>query len=74
MGLAYTGSPDFNGADTLTVATSDGTAIHTDTIAITVNAVNDAPALLVAASASFRRERAAGAVVANAGHHRSRQH
>jgi hypothetical protein len=52
-GLAYTGSPDFNGADTLTVATSDGTAIDTDTIAITVNAVNDAPALLVAASASF---------------------
>ena len=43
MGLAYTGNPDFNGGDTLTVATSDGTATDTDTIAITVNPVNDAP-------------------------------
>ena len=42
-GLAYTGNLNFNGADTLTVATSDGTATDTDTIAITVNAVNDAP-------------------------------
>ena len=42
-GLAYTGNLNFNGADTITVATSDGTAIDTDTIAITVNAVNDAP-------------------------------
>ena len=44
-GLAYTGNLNFNGGDTLTVATSDGTATDTDTIAITVNAVNDAPAL-----------------------------
>ena len=42
-GLAYTGNLDFNGADTLTVATSDGTATDTDLIAITVNPVNDAP-------------------------------
>jgi hypothetical protein len=42
-GLAYTGNLNFNGADTLTVATSDGTATDTDTIAITVNPVNDAP-------------------------------
>ena len=35
-GLAYAGNPDFYGADTLTVATSDGTATDTDTIAITV--------------------------------------
>ncbi len=42
-GLAYTGNLNFNGADTLTVATNDGTATDTDTIAITVNAVNDAP-------------------------------
>ena len=47
-GLTYTGNLDFNGADTLTVATSDGTAIGTDTIAITVNPVNDAPVLVVA--------------------------
>ena len=44
-GLAYTGNLDFNGGDTLTVATSDGTATDTDAIAITVNAVNDPPAL-----------------------------
>ena len=42
-GLAYTGNLNFNGPDTLTVATNDGTATDTDTIAITVNAVNDAP-------------------------------
>ena len=42
-GLTYTGNPDFNGGDTLTVATSDGTATDTDLIAITVNPVNDAP-------------------------------
>ena len=42
-GLAYTGNPNFNGGDTLTVATSDGTATDTDTVAITVNPVNDAP-------------------------------
>ncbi len=41
-GLAYAGNPNFNGADTLTVATSDGTATDTDTIAITVNPVHDA--------------------------------
>src|SRR5262245_3529296 len=51
-GLSYTGNLDFNGADTLTVATSDGTAIDTDTIAITVNAVNDAPALNLDADSS----------------------
>ncbi len=44
-GLAYTGNLNFNGADTLTVVTNDGTATDTDTIAITVNAVNDPPAL-----------------------------
>ncbi len=43
VGLTYTGNLNFNGADTLTVATSDGTATDTDMIAITVNAVNDAP-------------------------------
>ena len=45
VGLAYTGNLNFNGADTLTVATNDGTATDTDTIAITVNAVNDPPVL-----------------------------
>ena len=51
-GLAYTGNLDFNGGDTLTVATSDGTATDTDTIAITVNPVNDAPALNLDADSS----------------------
>ena len=49
-GLAYTGNLNFNGADTLTVATSDGTATDTDTIAITVNPVNDAPVNTVPAA------------------------
>src|SRR5262249_4439527 len=35
---------NFNGADALTVATSDGTAIDTQAVAITLNAVDDAPA------------------------------
>ena len=30
-GLTYTGNPDFNGGDTLTVATNDGTATDSDT-------------------------------------------
>ena len=51
-GLAYTGNLNFNGADTLTVATNDGTATDTDTIAITVNPVNDAPALNLDADSS----------------------
>ena len=51
-GLAYTGNLDFNGGDTLTVATSDGTATDTDMIAITVNPVNDAPALNLDADSS----------------------
>ena len=51
-GLAYTGNLDFNGADTLTVATSDGTSTDTDTIAITVNPVNDTPVLNLDANSS----------------------
>ena len=51
-GLAYTGNLDFNGADTLTVATSDLTVTDTDTIAITVNPVNDTPVLNLDANSS----------------------
>jgi hypothetical protein len=47
-GLAYAGNPDFKGGDTLTVATSDGTATDTDTIAITVNAIAPAPWIFIA--------------------------
>lgn len=49
-GLAYTPSVNFNGADTLTVASNDqgntgtgGAKTDTDTVGITVSAVNDAP-------------------------------
>ena len=42
-GLSYQGNLNFNGADTLSVATADGPRTDTDTVAITVNPVNDAP-------------------------------
>ena len=42
-GLSYTGNLNFNGSDTLTVTTGDGTAQDIDTVAITVSPVNDAP-------------------------------
>ena len=42
-GLAYAGNLNFNGADTITVATHDGASTDTDTIAITVTPVNDPP-------------------------------
>src|SRR5262249_2058463 len=45
-GLSYAGNLNFNGADTLTVSTTDGTATDTDTIPITANAVHDLPALI----------------------------
>ena len=57
-GLAYTGNLDFNGVDTLTVATSDGTATDTDTVAITVNPVNDAPVNTVPGAQSVAEDTA----------------
>ena len=51
-GLTYTGNLNFNGGDTLTVVTGDGTATDTDIIAITVNPVNDAPVLNLDADSS----------------------
>ena len=56
VGLAYTGNLNFNGADTITVATSDGTATDTDLIAITVNPVNDAPINTVPAAQSVAED------------------
>ncbi len=42
--LTYQGTLNFNGSDTLTVLSTDGDATtDSDTVAITVNAVNDAP-------------------------------
>ena len=50
--VVYRGVQDFNGSDTLTVVTSDGgntgtggTLTDSDTVAITVTAVNDAPTI-----------------------------
>ena len=57
-GLAYTGNLNFNGGDTLTVATNDGTATDTDMIAITVNAVNDAPVNTVPGAQSVAEDTA----------------
>ena len=57
-GLAYTGNLNFNGGDTLTVATSDGTATDTDTVAITVNAVNDPPVNTVPGAQSVAEDTA----------------
>lgn len=42
-GLSYTPTANVNGADSLTMTTSDGSASDTDNVAITVTAVNDAP-------------------------------
>ncbi len=42
--LSYQGNADFNGADTLTVLSTDGNgATDSDTVAITVTSVNDGP-------------------------------
>jgi hypothetical protein len=42
-GVAYTPTANFNGADTLTMTSSDGSLSDSDTVAINVAAVNDAP-------------------------------
>jgi hypothetical protein len=58
-GLAYTPSLNFNGDDTLTMLTNDqgntgsgGAKSDTDTLTITVNAINDAPVLTAPSSAA----------------------
>src|SRR6185295_3532836 len=46
--LNYQGNADFNGADTLTVLSTDASgAIDSDTVAITVTSVNDGPVNVV---------------------------
>jgi len=45
-GLSYLGNLNFNGSDTLTIVSNDSSGgIDTDTIAITVNPVNDPPVI-----------------------------
>ena len=55
-GLSYTGNLNFNGSDTLTVTTGDGTAQDIDTVAITVNPVNDAPVNTVPGAQSVNED------------------
>jgi VCBS repeat-containing protein len=43
-GLTYKGASNYSGPDTLSVQTSDGSLSDIDNVAITVTAVNDAPA------------------------------
>jgi hypothetical protein len=48
--VSYQGNADFNGSDTLTMVSTDSGSTplsDTDTVAITVNAVNDAPTAVV---------------------------
>src|SRR6185503_3328354 len=60
--LSYQGSADFSGSDTLTVVSTDANgATDSDAVAITVTAVNDAPAVTSATSGTFV-ENSAGAV------------
>jgi len=42
-GLKYEPDPDYNGADALQIAVNDGKATTSQTVAITINPVNDAP-------------------------------
>jgi Ca2+-binding RTX toxin-like protein len=42
-GLIYAPTTNYNGSDTLTLTTNDGTATDVDTVGITVTSVNDAP-------------------------------
>ena len=60
--LSYQGSADFSGSDTLTVVSTDANgATDSDAVAITVTAVNDAPAVTSATTGTFV-ENATGAV------------
>ena len=52
-GLVYRGSQDFNGSDTLTIISLDGTSPVTNTVAISVAAVNDAPTVVKGAAATL---------------------
>ncbi|MGY0201082.1 tandem-95 repeat protein [Leptothrix sp. BB-3] len=63
--LRYQGDADYSGSDTLTVLTSDsaGTPLSdSDTVSITVNAVNDAPVLANSATLTYTENQAATAI------------
>lgn len=52
-GLVYAPTANYSGADALTITANDGTAADVDTVAITVNAVNDAPTLTNLTAVTF---------------------
>jgi VCBS repeat-containing protein len=62
----YTPNADFNGADSFTVNVSDATASDTITVNVTVEAVNDAPAITEATATIVTDEDVAGNVTLNA--------
>src|SRR6266850_1348301 len=57
--ISYQGNLNYNGADTLTVVSTDANAvIDTDTVAITVTSVNDAPVNTVSAARTVNEDTA----------------
>lgn len=62
----YTPNADFNGDDSFTVTISDATASDTITVNVTVEAVNDAPAITEATATIVTDEDVAGSVTLNA--------
>jgi hypothetical protein len=55
-GLIYRPTKDYAGADTLTIATNDGSTTDTDTVGITITANATAPVLTLPAAAQTVRE------------------
>ncbi|WP_324751965.1 Ig-like domain-containing protein [Roseovarius sp. Pro17] len=45
LGMTYRAIADYNGSDTLTVTADDGSTFSSDSVAINVSAINDAPTL-----------------------------
>ncbi|MBI4356397.1 MAG: hypothetical protein HY559_00750, partial [Gammaproteobacteria bacterium] len=72
--LQYQGNANFSGTDTLTITTDDqgntgsgGAKTDIDTVAITVNAVNDAPTISDIANQSTNEDTATGAIAFTVG-------
>ena len=63
-GLTYTPYQNFNGSDTLQIRTTDNIGTDTDTVAIAVDAVNDAPTILAASRMDYWTSSSDGNVTA----------